>query len=108
MTAPPLRVPRRALAAAAAAALLAAAAASPAHAQGRPALAPPELWWAAGAAVAGAALSDDALRRYSAEHRARGLDRLAAAGDALGTGRNLIVGMGGAYVGGRPPRPPPP
>ena len=72
-----------------------------ARGQARPAPLPDEFWWAAGAALAGAVAADDALARHSATHRSPALDRLASAGDALGTGRHLIVGMGTAYVGAR-------
>jgi len=80
-----------------------AAAIAPAPAAGQARLAPTSraFWWTAGAVLAGAAASDVALQRYSAEHRGPALDRLAAAGDALGRGRHLIAGLGTAYVGAR-------
>jgi membrane-associated phospholipid phosphatase len=72
-----------------------------ARGQERRTLASDAFWWTAGAVVGGAALGDRAFQRYSAEHRSPGLDRLASAGDALGTGRNLIIGMGATYLGAR-------
>jgi len=94
---PGWRVPRTA----AAVALAACLAPALAGAQQRRPVATEAFWWAAGAVVAGAAASDGALQRYSADHRSRALDRLAGAGDALGTGRHLIIGMGGTYVAAR-------
>ena len=58
-------------------------------------------WAAAGAVVLGAALADEHLRSASLEHRSSALARLADAGNAMGTGRNLIAGLAIAYVGAR-------
>ena len=58
-------------------------------------------WTAAAGVLLGAALADEQLRLASLQHQSSGLARLADAGDAMGSGRNLIGGLAIAYVGAR-------
>lgn len=58
-------------------------------------------WVAAGGAVAATALFDERLRETSLRHRSGSLGSLADAGNAMGTGRNIIAGLAVAYVGAR-------
>lgn len=58
-------------------------------------------WTAAGAVLLGAVLTDQHLRSASLAHRSPALARLADAGNAMGTGRNLIAGLAIVYVGAR-------
>ena len=67
--------------------------AAPAHAQtgGSPRFSP---WWsAAGGALVTTALLDGEVRTWSQAHQSAALDRLATAGNALGTGRVLVPTM---------------
>jgi membrane-associated phospholipid phosphatase len=58
-------------------------------------------WTAAGGVLLGAALADEQLRSASLQHQSSTLARLADAGNAMGSGRNLIAGLAIAYVGAR-------
>jgi membrane-associated phospholipid phosphatase len=61
----------------------------------------PWFWIAAGGVVAAAALLDERARRGSLAHRSRTLDDMASAGNALGTGRNLIAALAVTYATAR-------
>jgi len=58
-------------------------------------------WIAAGGAVVTAAVLDERMRHTSLAHRSGVLDDLADAGNAMGTGRNLIAGLAVTYVAAR-------
>ena len=58
-------------------------------------------WIASAGALLVAAALDERARSASLRHRSTDLDRLASAGNAMGTGRNLIAAMAASYVGAR-------
>ncbi len=55
-------------------------------------------WIAAGSAIAAAALFDERARAFSVEHRSGFARSVADAGNAAGTGRNIIAGLAVTYV----------
>jgi membrane-associated phospholipid phosphatase len=61
----------------------------------------PAFWAGSAAAVAAAAAADGWMQRQSRLHRSHTLDRLAEAGDVLGSGRYLIPAMVATYLGAR-------
>lgn len=64
-------------------------------------LAPPAIWWAAGAVLAGALAADASLERASLANRSPMLDNAARLGDALGAGRDLVPAIATGYLAGR-------
>ena len=58
-------------------------------------------WAAAGGAVTLAALLDERTRTFSMDHRSGLARTLADAGNAAGTGRNIIAGLAVTYVAAR-------
>jgi membrane-associated phospholipid phosphatase len=58
-------------------------------------------WAAAGASIAAAAVFDERARNATLEHRSGIATTFADAGNAMGTGRNIIAGLALTYVGAR-------
>jgi len=58
-------------------------------------------WVGAATAATAAALVDERARTYSLEHRSGLARSFADAGNAAGTGRNIIVGLALTYIGAR-------
>jgi membrane-associated phospholipid phosphatase len=58
-------------------------------------------WAAAGASILVAAVFDEQARSATLEHRSGVATTLADAGNAMGTGRNIIAGLALTYVGAR-------
>ena len=58
-------------------------------------------WIGASAALAGAALVDERMRTFTVDHRSGMARTFADAGNALGTGRNIIAALAISYIGAR-------
>jgi membrane-associated phospholipid phosphatase len=55
-------------------------------------------WTGAAVAIAGTSLLDEGIRSTTLAHQSGQLTTLADVGNALGTGRNIIIGLGLTYV----------
>jgi membrane-associated phospholipid phosphatase len=58
-------------------------------------------WAAAGVSIAAAAALDERARRATLDHRSGIATTFADAGNAMGTGRNIIAGLALTYIGAR-------